>query len=250
MNKNYAILNHIKELEYRMIYIIISFILCFLTLYYFINETTYLCVKPLIINQNIQIDNLIFTDLSEAFICTLKLTFILTNYTIFNIILYHIYYFIIPGTYRYEQKKILRIFSFSLMSVYLSLILTYYIFIPIFWSFFLSQHITIDSEIFRIDYQGKIIEYITLLSRILFGFILSFQLPLIFTTLLYQNIISVSTLTKYRSMNIVFCFICGAIFSPPDVISQISLALPLCCLYEANIIFGIFLSKKKYLAQN
>ena len=137
MNKNYAILNHIKELEYRMIYIIISFILCFLTLYYFINETTYLCVKPLIINQNIQIDNLIFTDLSEAFICTLKLTFILTNYTIFNIILYHIYYFIIPGTYKYEQKKILRIFSFSLMSVYLSLILTYYIFIPIFWSFFL-----------------------------------------------------------------------------------------------------------------
>jgi len=131
-----------------------------------------------------------------------------------------------------------------------SLLLTYYILIPLFWDFFLTQHFTIDPEIFKIDYQGKIIEYINLLNNILFCFILSFQIPLVLTILIHYNIIDINTLKNYRAINIILCFICGALLSPPDILSQISLAIPLCCLYEVNLLFGIFLSKKKILAQN
>ena len=245
MNRNIAVLNHIKELQFRILYILLSFIICFCILYYHINETTYICIKPLLLNENLKVDNLIFTDLSEIFICTLKLTFFLSNYITINIIIYHLYFFIVPGTYIYEQKKLLKILMVSLIFIYLSLFITYKILIPLFWDFFLTQHISIDTEIFRIDYQGRIVEYINLLNKILLGFLLSFQLPLILTFMLYNNLIKVTTLTQYRSINIIFCFICGALFSPPDVFSQIALAIPLCCLYELYLLFGCYLNKKK-----
>lgn len=249
MSKNIAVLNHIKELQFRIFYTLLSFIICFCILYYHINETTYICIRPLLLNENLRVENLIFTDLSEVFFCTLKLTFFLSNYITINIIIYHLYFFIVPGTYKYEQYKLLKLLSLSLIFMYFSLFVTYQIFIPLFWEFFLTQHISIDTEIFRIDYQGKIVEYINLLNKILLGFLLSFQLPLILTFMLYNNLIKVTTLTKYRSINIIICFICGALFSPPDVFSQIALALPLCCLYEINILFGFYLNKRKTLVQ-
>lgn len=249
MRKNIAIINHIKELQFRSLYIILTFIINFIVLYFYINETTYLCIKPLILNESIKVDNLIFTDLSELFFCTLKLTFFLSSYLTITIIIYQIYYFLIPGTYKHEQKRIFKVLSTSIILLLFSLLLTYNLLIPLFWNFFLTEHISIDSNIFRIDYQGKIIEYINLLNSILFGFLISFQVPLVLTFLLYNKIIDVRTVQKYRSFNILFCFICGALFSPPDIFSQISLAIPLCALYELNILFGIYLNKRETLVQ-
>lgn len=249
MQKSIAIINHIKELQFRSFYIIITFIINFIVLYFYINETTYLCIKPLILNNNFKSNNLIFTDLSELFFCTVKLTFFLSSYLTIIIIIYQVYYFLIPGTYKHEQKKIFKILISSLILLLFSLFLTYMLIIPLFWNFFLTEHISIDSNILKIDYQGKIIEYINLLNSILFGFLISTQIPLILTFFLYNKIINVKTVQKYRSFNILFCFICGALFTPPDVLSQISLAIPLCALYEINIFFGIYLNKRETLVQ-
>jgi len=250
MNNNYIIFNHIHELKYRLYYTITSLLFCFIVLYNYIGEIMYIIIKPLLILENIKIQHLIYTDMTEVFFSSLKLTLSLSLYSTLFIILYHIYYFILPGTYKHEQKEIVKIITIVIILLFSSFIFVYQFFVPFVWAFFLQYDININHDLFRLSFEGKIIEYINLITNILFTFTLCFQLPLIFMFCLRIGIVSTKKLENFRSIAIVLCFIMGALCSPPDVISQISLAIPLCLTYEFSIFYGLFLSNKLKLLRN
>lgn len=251
MKKHYVIFNHIEELKYRTIYIIISFILSFSTLYLFLGESTYILIKPLFDNSCQNINELIYTDMAEAFFASLKLTIFFAFYSSIPIILYHTYFFTMPGMYKHEQKIIANYIIISIFLTLISSYVAYIFFVPLIWDFFLNYDFNLDKDIFQVSFQGKIIEYIDLIINIFLSFIFCFQIPLIFLILLKIELISDKNLKKYRSINIVVCFIFGALMSPPDVFSQICIAIPLCFVYEINILISLFLSNKKsYLETN
>jgi|TARA_B110001450_G_scaffold238467_1_gene245491 sec-independent protein translocase protein TatC len=251
MKKHYKIFNHIEEFKYRSVYIVISFILSFSTLYLFLGETTYVLIKPLFGNDNQEVQELIYTDMAEAFFASIKLTIFFAFYSSIPMILYHIYFFTMPGMYIHEQKVVLNYIIISISLTTISSFVAYTLFVPLIWDFFLNYDFNLNKDIFQVSFQGKIIEYINLITNVFLSFILCFQIPLIFLILLKIEFISSKSLKKYRSINIVFCFICGALLSPPDVFSQICIAIPLCFVYEINILISLFLSNKKsYLETN
>ena len=246
MKKNYIILNHIEELKYRFFYIFLSFIISLITLYFFLGELTYIIIKPLFLNNNYEIQELIYTDISEAFFASLKLVLFFSCYFSIPVIIYHLYYFFLPGVYLHEQKSILYFIILSLFLMVISFCFAYLFFVPIVWDFFLNYDLNLNKNIFKVSFQGKIIEYVNLITNILFSFIICFQFPLIFLILIKTKLISTKKLQYYGPFNIILCFICGAIFSPPDVFSQICIAIPLCFIYEINILFSLFLNSKEY----
>ena len=249
MSKNYILFNHLEELKYRFLYILISFIFSFISFYFFLGEITYLIIKPLTLN-NSKIHELIYTDMSEAFFASIKLSISFTIIIIIPIILYHLYFFFLPGMYMHEKNKVFKYIIVSITLMYISLLFVYNFFIPIVWDFFLNYDFNLNNNLFRISFEGKIIEYVNLVTKIFFTFIFCFQFPLIFFIFLKLKLISTNNLKKYRSLNIVFCFILGALFSPPDVISQILIAIPLCFMYELNIIFSLYLSNLEGYLEN
>ena len=135
MSKNYILFNHLEELKYRFLYILISFLFSFISFYFFLGEITYLIIKPLTLN-NSKIHELIYTDMSEAFFASIKLSISFTIIVIIPIILYHLYFFFLPGMYMHEKNKVFKYIIVSITLMYISLLFVYNFFIPIVWDFF------------------------------------------------------------------------------------------------------------------
>lgn len=244
MSANYKIINYFQELKYRSFYIFFAFLSVFSVIYFFSVEFLYYIIKPLGDTSHNQINSLIYTDLSEAFFSTILLIMYFSLYLNSPFIIYQIYYFIIPGTYKYEQHFLLQLIFLSLSCLFISCLISYFIFIPFLWNFFLNYGLNLNSELLNLNFQGKINEYINFIIRIFSNLAFCFQVPIILFVFLKTQILSANLLKNSRSCNIIFCFILGALFSPPDVFSQMYLAIPLCLVYEISIIFGLFLNRK------
>ena len=242
---------HLNEFRYRLIYLFIAFIFNFVVLYLYLGEMLYLITKPLTTNL-LEHQFLIYTNLSEAFFTTICLTiYVNILITAIPLVIYHIYYFIIPGLYKYEQKKVAKTIRNILIIYLLSIILTHTILMPIILEFFLTYDFGIDSNIFRIEFQGKIIEYINFILQIYISTIIATQIPVFLILFVKQGILENRIMLKGRSWIIILCFILGALFSPPDIISQVFIAIPLYITYEITILISFFLDiSKEYLEKN
>jgi sec-independent protein translocase protein TatC len=117
--------------------------------------------------------------------------------------------------------------------------LVYYVILPLAWSFFLGFQSTAQETVLPIVLEARVGEYLDLVMVLIFAFGLSFQLPIILALLAKAGFITAENLIRFRRFAIIIIFIVAAILTPPDIISQISLAIPLLILYE----FSIFLVK-------
>lgn len=242
---------HLNEFRYRLIYIFIAFLFNFVVLYLYLGEMLYLITKPLTTNL-LEHQFLIYTNLSEAFFTTIFLTiYVNILITIIPLIIYHTYYFIVPGLYKHEQKKVAKIIRNILIIYLISIILTHTVLMPIILEFFLTYDFGIDSNIFKIEFQGKIIEYINFILQIYISTIVATQIPIFLIILVKQGLLENKIMLKARSWIIILCFILGALFSPPDILSQILIAVPLYITYEITILVSFFLDiTKEYLEKN
>ena len=227
MEKSIIIFNHLNEIKYRLIYILFSYLLTTLVLYNYSLEIFYFFIKPLIVNNFTKIEQLIYTDLTEAFFTILKLIFFSSHIFIIPIILYNIYYYSVAGLYKYERIICIKIIIIFLLRF-----------------FFLSFEQNINSELFQISFQGKINEYINLIIKLFLTFNLCLLIPLFIYIATVKKYLSIFFLIKYRIINIIFCFILGALLTPPDIFSQIIIAIPLCSIYEFIVFIGIYTNKK------
>ena len=231
--KKYTITEHLAELKTRLTKTFCSFIVIILISFQFSWKLFDILSQPLV---NILKDGeklyFIYTKLTECFATELKIALVLALLCTTPIFFFQLYQFIKPGLYESEKKIILQCMFISPLLFLTGIVLVYFIIIPITWKFFISfNNIQLQNSI-PVALEAKVSEYIDLVIELCIGFGLAFQLPIVLLILVKFNILHHYQLKRCRRYAIVLIFIIAAILTPPDVVSQLILAIPLIVLYE------------------
>lgn len=220
---------HLEELRSRLIKCFIAVAVGFLASYFFKEEIFRILTMPLMQAMKTG-DHMIYTSLPEAFFTFLKAAFICGLMVASPVILYQFWMFVAPGLYDREKGLLLPIVLLSTIFFVGGALFGYFVVFPIGFDFFLS----FATDTIRPMPSMK--EYLGFASKFLLAFGLVFELPLLITFLAKLGIVSVSMLNRYRKFAILAIFIIAAILTPPDVVSQILMALPMIFLYEVGVL--------------
>ena len=182
---------------------------------------------------------LIFTGLPEAFFTYLKVSFLSGLIVASPILLYQFWMFVAPGLYRKERRLMVPIVILSSFFFIGGALFGYFVVFPWGFKFFLG----FATDTIRPLPSMK--EYFSFSAKLLLGFGIAFELPLVLTFLARLGVVSVSFLKKNRKYALLLFFVGSAILTPPDVVTQIMMALPLMLLYEISIIGARIFGRKK-----
>ncbi|MFA5591707.1 MAG: twin-arginine translocase subunit TatC [Micavibrio sp.] len=191
---------------------------------------------------------LIFTGLPEMFFTYLRIAFFAGCFLTFPFILWQVWIFVAPALYKNEKRVFVPYLIATPVLFFLGGALVYYLLMPLAWKFFLSFQSTAAETVLPIQLEPRVGEYLDIVMTLIFAFGLSFQLPVLLTLLGRAGLIRSATLKKGRKYAIVGVFAFAAIVTPPDVFSQIALAIPLYGLYEISV-FLIARMERARLAQ-
>jgi len=236
-DKKIPFTGHLEELRRRLIVCFVAVGIGFILSYGFKEKLFQILTRPLIGVMETG-DKLIFTGLPEAFFTYLKVAFLSGIILATPIIFYEFWMFVAPGLYDKEKRLMLPIVFLSTLFFLGGSFFGYFIVFPYGFKFFLG----FASEIIRPLPSMR--EYLSFASKLLLAFGLVFELPLIITFLAKLGIVSVSFLKKNRKYAILLFFVGAAILTPPDVVTQIMMALPLMVLYEISIVGARIFGKK------
>jgi len=245
-NKKIFLSNHLIELRNRFIYFFLFFSISFLISYLFIEDIFSFVINPFIDSVDFKENKrLIYTGLAEAFFSYLKLALVSAFIISSPFFIYQIWAFIAPGLLKREKKIIFPFLFLIPLMFLLGFVFLYYFIIHIAWDFFIAFDTSGLEKSFTLELEPKINEYISLTLKLAFAFGIAFQLPTAIFLLTILGLTSPTDLQKKRRFVIVIIFLLSAIITPPDVISQIGLAIPVICLYEFSIFISKFFEKKK-----
>ena len=245
-NKKIFLSNHLIELRNRFIYFFLFFSISFLISYLFIEDIFNFVINPFIDSVDFKENKrLIYTGLAEAFFSYLKLALVSAFIFSSPFFIYQIWAFVAPGLLKREKKIIFPFLFLIPLMFLLGFVFLYYFIIPIAWDFFIAFDTSGLEKSFTLELEPKINEYISLTLKLAFAFGIAFQLPTAIFLLTILGLTSPTDLQKKRRFVIVIIFLLSAIITPPDVISQIGLAIPVICLYEFSIFISKFFEKRK-----
>lgn len=233
------LLDHLVELRRRLVYSVLTIVVLFGICYYFSEHIYAFLVKPLadITAEMGGERRMIYTALQEAFFTYVKVAFFAAVFLGFPVIASQIWIFVAPGLYKSEKKAFLPFLIATPILFFIGGAFVYYFVIPVAWKFFLSfETAGGGASPLPIQLEAKVGEYLSLVMQLIFAFGLCFQLPVACTLLGRAGIISSDGMKSKRRYAIVIAFVVAAILTPPDVISQIGLAVPTILLYEVSII--------------
>lgn len=232
--KKYTFKEHFLELRKRFLVVLVFFSVAFLLCYYFSDNIYSFILKPLAEIPNTTERRVIYTGMTEAFVTYLRLSFWTAFLLILPVISYQLYCFIAPGLLKNEKKIILPTLIIAPLLFYLGGLSVFYLIIPNAWQFLLKFEN--QSSLVPIVLEARVSEYSTIIIQLVTAFGLAFELPIIMLVLSVAGLVSAQELKKKRRFSIVIIFTIAAIVTPPDVLSQIALAIPLIVLYEVSII--------------
>ena len=249
------LLDHLIELRQRMLYSAVALFVAFLICFYFAQELFDILVQPLadLLKEREGVHGarrMIFTDLTEVFFTHIKIAFFFGAFASCPIFLTQLWLFVAPGLYRTEKGAFAPFLIASPILFFLVGALVYFVLFPLAWRFFLGFETLAGSETLAIELEAKVAEYLSLVMKLIFAFGLCFQLPVLMTLMARVGLATSKGMAEKRKYAIVGVFIVAAVITPPDPISQLSLAIPIIVLYEVSILMAKLVEKKKAKAED
>jgi sec-independent protein translocase protein TatC len=226
-------ISHLIELRTRLMRCLFFILIIFLGLFYFANDIYSYLAAPLFKHLSPE-SSMIATEVASPFLAPFKLTLFTAVFISMPYLIYQAWSFIAPGLYKNEQRFVMPLLFSSITLFYVGIAFAYFVVLPLLFSFFTAvapEGVTVMTDISR---------YLDFVLKIFFAFGLAFEVPIATMLLVWTGFTSVESLKKNRPYFIVGAFCVGMLLTPPDIISQILLALPIWCLFE----LGLFLSLK------
>ncbi len=228
---------HLLELRSRLLKSIICIVTVFLCLYSFSNELYVIVSEPLRVFLP-EGSTMIATDVASPFFTPFKLTLMVSVFLGMPYLLYQIWSFIAPALYEKEKRLAVPLFMSSIVLFYLGMAFAYFVVFPLVFGFFTSvgpEGVAIMTDISR---------YLDFVLKLFFAFGIAFEIPIATIILVTAGITSTANLREKRPYVVVGCFVIGMLLTPPDVISQLLLAIPMWLLFEMGILFARLVEKK------
>ena len=237
--------DHFRELRNRLIFCFIFLISIFIISFFYSEKITNILTYPLY-DAVVDKENkrMIFTGLPEVFVSYLKISLFSSFLVSFPFFIIQMSLFISPALYKKEKKFFIPLFYSIPFLFYIGVLFSYFFLIPIIWDFFVSFENLKSSNYFSIELESKFNEYIRLTMYLLFSTGFAFLFPIFLLFLAKLKIINAEILRNNRKYYFIGILIFGAVFTPPDIISQLGIAIPLFIFFELSIYFIDFLNKK------
>ena len=229
---------HLKELRDRLLRMILAVLLVFIALFPFSNDIYAFVSQPLrdLLPPGA---SMIATEVASPFLTPFKLTLFTAIFIAVPYVLYQAWAFIAPGMYRNEKRFAFPVLASSVVLFYLGAAFAYFVVFPVIFAFFTSvapDGIAIMTDINR---------YLDFVLKLFFAFGVAFEIPIAALIAIWAGITTPDDLAKKRPYIIVGCFIFGMLLTPPDVISQSLLAIPMWLLFEAGVFAGRLLLRRR-----
>ena len=231
------LVTHLVELRDRLLRAVLSVLVVFICLFPFANDIYAFVSEPLreLLPQG---SSMIATEVASPFLTPFKLTLVVALFLAMPYVLFQIWAFVAPGMYRKEKRIALPLLASSVLLFYAGAAFAYFVVFPLIFAFFTSvgpSDITVMTDINR---------YLDFVLKLFFAFGIAFEIPIAAVILILTGVTTPDKLASKRPWIIVGCFVAGMLLTPPDVISQSLLALPMWLLFELGVLFGRILHRR------
>lgn len=229
---------HLIELRDRILRIVIIILAIFMVLFFFANDLYQIVARPLL-EQLPDGSTMIATGVAAPFLTPFKLSLVASIFIAIPYIFYQFWSFVAPGLYNHEKRLALPLIASSVILFYAGIVFSFYVVFPLMFAFFTAS--TPDGVMMMTD----ISQYLDFILKMFFAFGVAFEIPIITIVLTMTGVTNADKLAEKRSYVIVGAFVVGMLLTPPDIISQTLLAIPVWLLFELGIIFSRIIGNKK-----
>ena len=230
-------LAHLVELRDRLLKVVITVLVVFIALFTFANDIYAIFAGPLISSLP-EGGGMIATGVATPFLTPFKLTLVMSFYVAVPVILFQLWAFIAPGLYQHEKKLVFPLMISSIILFYAGVAFAYFLVMPMVYQFMGAFTPA------GVAWTPDISQYLSFALTMFFAFGVAFEVPIATIVLVWTGMTTPESLAEKRPYIIVGAFVIGMLITPPDVISQVMLALPMWFLFEMGVIFSRFFVRK------
>jgi sec-independent protein translocase protein TatC len=231
-DKEQPFVSHLLELRDRLLRMVLVVAVVFVVLFPFANQIYVVVASPLMAHLP-EGTSMIATEVASPFLTPFKLSLVAAIFIAMPYILYQFWAFVAPGLYRHEQRMVLPLLASSVLLFYLGVVFAYYVVFPLIFAFFTGtapEGVAVMTDISR---------YLDFVLTLFFAFGIAFEVPIATILMVWAGMTTPENLARKRPYIVVGAFLIGMLLTPPDVISQTLLAVPMWLLFEV----GVFLSR-------
>ncbi len=235
--KQESLITHLVELRDRLIKTLIGVVIVLLCLFPFANEIYSFLAEPLLRHLP-ESSTMVAIDVASPFLTPFKMVMLLAIVLTIPWILYQLWAFIAPGLYKHEKRLVLPLLASSSILFYLGMLFAYFVVFPLVFGFFTKvtpEGVAVMTDISR---------YLDFVTKLFIAFGVAFEVPVLTFVLVMTGVTTVEALSGARSYVIVAAFVVGMLLTPPDVISQVLLAIPVWFLFELGLIMSKIVDKR------